>query len=100
MTKVTQSGRFEVSKGPHGIQVKHVVSGLPCGSFSHIAVKSLKQAQEGLERAEKRLTKKQLEKLDSVREGPASLEASVRIAQMAFRVAMEKEFPNGAWSRH
>jgi hypothetical protein len=100
MSKKTTSGRFEVFKSEDGIHIKHVPSGLPVGQFSHIAVKSLKQACEGIERVEKTLTKKQLAYLDTVRAGPASTDATVRIAQMRFRVAMEKEFPNGAWSRH
>lgn len=100
MYKKTISGRFKVFKSGSSIHITHVPSGLPVGQFSHIAVKSLKQACEGIERAENTLTKKQLDYLDTVREGLASTDVTVRIAQTAFRVAMEKEFPNGAWSRY
>lgn len=99
MAVFTASGRFKIYKTPHGIKAEHVKSGLGVGGFSHIAIKTLKKAREGLENVEANTRKKHLKELDNITE-TSEITKESRAAQTAFRKAMEQEFPNGAWSSH
>jgi len=94
---LTASGRFEVVRqnDDPGFELRHVASGLRCGSFSHIAVRTFKAAVEGVEEAEARLTATQLETID--RTSDASPARHTALANFAW--SLRQSFPDGAWSR-
>lgn len=101
MTKrrhMTKSGRFEVvTRDSGGKALIHAQSGLTAGGFSHLAVRTYRQALEGVERAEANLTAATLARIDIMRDGAEVTEES-RAAQLALIAALREAFPNGAWS--
>jgi hypothetical protein len=92
----TTSGRFKLEKTDSGIRATHIQSGLGVGGFSHIAVKTLRHAREGMEAAERTLSKSQWKSLDAMHRN-SEITPQLRAAMKAFKAAMKKEFSNGAW---
>lgn len=97
---LTPSGRFEVYRDPDSVclRLRHGVTGLGAGGFSHLAVRTIKAALAGVTEAESRLTAANLTELDAVRDGDGVTPES-RAAQCALIDALRVAFPNGAWSR-
>ena len=95
---LTPSGRFEVVREGGVLSLRHGVTGLHAGGFSHIAVRTIKAALAGVTQAESRLTSHELALIDAIREGDECSTVS-RLAQHALVDALREAFPNGAWSR-
>lgn len=92
---LSQLGNFEVKRPRAGepIKVRHVPSGLDAGVFSHLAVKSVRDAVAGVSAVEVQMGTH----LAALR-GDSTLGPFQRAAYV-FRDLMLAQFPNGAWSR-
>lgn len=96
---LTKSKRFEVRRGnSRCLELYHCPSGLPCGAFSHIRVRTFKAALEGVEEAEARLTPMQWRLVDSIRKDTEA-DFDTRQAANLWASELRRAFPNGAWSR-
>ncbi len=100
---LTKSGRFEVYReAPDGlICLRHVPTGLPFGAFSHLCVKSFRQALAGVEQAESETSFSDWVYIDA---GPGSRvrqdwPTNAKAAARRLQDAMTRAFPRGAWSR-
>lgn len=94
---LTASGRFEVISKGGGKALIHAHSGLTAGGFSHLAVRTFRQALDGVEQAEKALSADHLTQIDAMRDGAEATPES-RAAQLALIAALREAFPDGAWS--
>ncbi len=85
---LSATGLFEVKRRADGLlRLWHVPTGLPAGLFSHLRVKSFRDALSGVNAVEERLAK--------VGESMAEPdEQTLRV----FLEVMRETFPNGAWS--
>jgi hypothetical protein len=98
---ISDLGNFEVrrDKGYDGVclEIVHVPTGLRCGGFSHIAVKTFKAALQGVNAMEEEMDAENLTALKLI---PDSLRRHHAVdAQNRYIELMQKHFPNGAWSR-
>lgn len=97
---LTASGRFEVVRAESGcLELRHVTSGLRCGGFSHLEVKTFKHAIAGVERAESRMPDIAWSRIAPPRGRESQVDADRARFLAAWRDSLEREFPNGAWSR-
>ena len=96
----TGSGRFAVVKVDGCMILHHVPTGLRCGSFSHIAVRTFKAAVAGVETAEANIGRFDLELIDAGPDSELAAEWPKGRAQALRRLrdALTAAFPNGAWS--
>ena len=96
---LTASGRFEVRRDQYkDLFLYHVPSGLDCGGFSHLTIRTFKAALQGVERAEALLRDGDLALIDGIRER-VEIDSPTRMAQKALIAALEASFPNGQWAR-
>lgn len=97
MPKTSKSGQFRVEMQDGCVVPIHVPSGLPCGSFSHIEVRTLKAAIDGINNVERHMPARMMAQLAAIREGDRDAHITARDALTRLRQEMRRVFPNGAW---
>lgn len=97
--KISNSGLFQIERANDSIRMTHVPSGLPCGRFSHLAVRTIKAALQGVNDAESRMRPGELDIIAAVRKGDSETARRAGDALAGWEAEMRRSFPNGAWSR-